>query len=86
MSISRTNAENPSAPEYGRGYKIDNNAGCPCRIIIENEAACKTIVQRLTRYDQSEELISEKECMPCDIPAAGACGGTVEDTSCSPPV
>lgn len=80
------NADNPSAPEYGRGYKIENNAGCPCQVVIDNTAACKTVVQRLTRNDQSEDLISEKECMPCDIPAADACGGTVADTSCSTPV
>jgi hypothetical protein len=80
------NADNPSAPEYGRGYKIENNAGCPCQVKIENDAACKTIVQRLTRNDQSAELISEKECMPCDVPETSACPGIVTDTSCSPTV
>lgn len=81
MGIAQINADNPNAPEHGKGYKHENNAGCPCRVVIEDTAACKTIVQRLTRNDQSADLISEKECDPCEIPVTNICQ-PIPNTSC----
>lgn len=83
MGISKINSDNPNAPEYGKGYKSENHAGCPCHIVIENNSNCTTVVQRFTRNDQSIDLVEEKECMPCNVPVTDACGGTVIDTSCS---
>jgi hypothetical protein len=84
-SISGTNAENPQSPEYGKGYKIENNGGCPCKVKIDQEAACKTVVQRFTRNDQSQDLIEEKECQQCGVPAEDTCPQPPTDTSCGTP-
>jgi hypothetical protein len=68
MSVSQANASNPDAPEYGKGYKPENNAGCPCHIVITTTRNCATVVQRFTRYNQSTDLVEEQACSECPTP------------------
>jgi hypothetical protein len=77
-----TNAEIPGSPEYGKGYKIENNAGCPCNCIIPQKASCKTIVQRYTRYDFSEDLVSEKDC-GCSALIQVDCQSIITENGCT---
>mgnify|MGYP001570464400 CR=1 FL=1 len=85
MGIAQINSDNPNAPEHGKGYKHENHAGCPCRVIIDTAGACATIVQRFTRYDQSADLVTETECDRCDTPAVAPCP-SVPGTTCGSPV
>jgi hypothetical protein len=81
--ISKTNAENPEEPEFGKGYKQENNAGCPCRCIITNPDKCTTVIQRFTRQNRSISLVSEAECRNCDLPSVESCPTTPTETSCN---
>lgn len=83
MGISSTNAANPTQPEYGKAWKADNNAGCLCNLIISNPVSCVTTVQKFTRNDQSDDLISEKDCQKCSNISNNCSPVGTTNSSCS---
>jgi hypothetical protein len=80
-SISKSNAENPQAPEYGKGYKIENNSGCPCKVTIPKLDSCTTRIQRFTRTDNSIDLIELTICSDCGNLIISTCTPATIDIS-----
>ena len=81
MGVFNDNSKLPGQIEFNRGWKADNNAGCLCNCIVPQTGSCVTIVQRFTRYDQSANLISEKDCQSC-FSAIADCLDIVPTNSC----
>lgn len=66
MSLIGNNSLIPGAPEFGKGWKQENNGGCPCNCTILQPVKCTTIIQHFTRYSQSDSLVDITACV-CNI-------------------
>ena len=77
------NGTNPTAPEFGKAWKAENNGGCcPCPT-SGVPTVCTTVVQKFTRYSQSIDLTTEKDC-GCTAPivAQDNCPSSQQDIDC----
>lgn len=86
ITVQGDNSKIPGEPEYGKGWKAENNFGCCQTCGKKTPPTCTTRTSRFTRDNRDSSLVTEvvnDYVCPCqNANPVAACSGPVINQDC----